>query len=293
MVGNTNASGRGGGSISSAWAYIVVEYPSGSTCRATNGSILLSAEGTTGNYTFQIPEPSSTPETWTVWCTDGSNTSSSEVQISTRYQNTTISLSYTTSRIPSEYQEVEYIKNNSYNAGLELIPETISFNPMLWEVDIDLMLETTSAVNTLHFLTIGNFMSYSTISYSTSGRINYDVNLGGGNTVSAALGQRHSIRYNTLNYRVYQDGVDVSESGIHDYNGSMTLGLSVLKNNSTSNTAAIGRIYSFTIKNNVTNEVLYDFVPCYLKTNSSRIGFYDIVHDTFVYGEHVAKGPDV
>ena len=55
-----------------AFAYVKVTFPSGSTCSATNGSTVLTAPTTSGVYIFGIPTPSSTPETWTFTCSDGS-----------------------------------------------------------------------------------------------------------------------------------------------------------------------------------------------------------------------------
>ena len=83
---------QGGGSA--AWAAISVTYPVGSTCTATNGSITLTAEGTGGNYLFEVPQPSSTPETWTVSCTDGSETRSKSVSITSKWQTEFVFLTY-------------------------------------------------------------------------------------------------------------------------------------------------------------------------------------------------------
>ena len=62
---------QGGGEV---YAAISVTYPAGSVCTATNGTITLTAADTSGQVVFWIPEPSSTPETWTVSCTDGTLT---------------------------------------------------------------------------------------------------------------------------------------------------------------------------------------------------------------------------
>ena len=85
---------RRGGGIKDAFAAIDVTYPVGSVCTATNGSKTLRAKGAIGRYLFLIPEPSSLPETWTVSCTDGINTTSKPVSITTQYQSENIFLTY-------------------------------------------------------------------------------------------------------------------------------------------------------------------------------------------------------
>ena len=80
-------SGGGGGG---AFAYIVTNYPAGSTCTATNGVTTLTAPDTSGVYVFEIPSPA----TWTVTATDGTNTSSSSVTISNHYQVESVALNY-------------------------------------------------------------------------------------------------------------------------------------------------------------------------------------------------------
>ena len=78
----------------SSWAGISVAYPSGSTCTATNGTITLTASNTSGSYLFEVPEPSSKPETWTVSCTNGTSSDSETVSISTEWQIAEVELEY-------------------------------------------------------------------------------------------------------------------------------------------------------------------------------------------------------
>lgn len=84
-IGRTN-SGSGG----SAFAFIVVSYPIGSTCTCTNGTKTLRAKGTTGNFVFNIPSA----DTWTVSCTDGQHTSSKTVIITSEGQSESVTLLY-------------------------------------------------------------------------------------------------------------------------------------------------------------------------------------------------------
>ena len=81
----------GGGEV---WAAISVTYPAGSVCTATNGTDALTASDTSGQVVFGIPEPASTPETWTVSCTDGINSNSETASISTYGQVETLHLAY-------------------------------------------------------------------------------------------------------------------------------------------------------------------------------------------------------
>ena len=88
-------SGGLSGSGNEIYALIKVTYPSGSTCMATNGTTTLTAENTSGQVVFGIPEPASTPETWTVSCSSGSNSASTNVSISSSGQIENVTLSYT------------------------------------------------------------------------------------------------------------------------------------------------------------------------------------------------------
>lgn len=83
--------GSGGGEV---WAAISVTYPEGSTCTATNGTDTLTAADTSGQVVFGIPEPASTPETWTVSCTDGTNSAEATASISAYGQNEAVTLVY-------------------------------------------------------------------------------------------------------------------------------------------------------------------------------------------------------
>lgn len=76
------------------YAAISVTYPVGSTCTATNGTTTLAAADTSGQVVFAIPEPSSTPETWTVSCTNGTDTDSTTVDIEEYGQGEFVELMY-------------------------------------------------------------------------------------------------------------------------------------------------------------------------------------------------------
>lgn len=95
----------GGSGLGSAFAVIAVSYPVGSTCTCTKGTRTLRAKDTSGAYLFAIPEAG----TWTVSCTDGTQTKSQSVVISSQYQAENVQLYYTLSL---------------YNQGDENIPVT-------------------------------------------------------------------------------------------------------------------------------------------------------------------------
>lgn len=71
-------------------ATISVTYPSGSTCTCSNGSIRYTATDTTGQYTFTVPSTGS----WTIQITNGTNTKSSVVSITSDGQSESVTLSY-------------------------------------------------------------------------------------------------------------------------------------------------------------------------------------------------------
>ena len=87
----------GGGSGGDVYAFIVTTYPAGSVCTASNGSTTLTAGDTSGSWVFKIPAAG----TWTVTSTDGTDTATATVVISTEGQSTSIELAY----------NIEFVKN--------------------------------------------------------------------------------------------------------------------------------------------------------------------------------------
>lgn len=77
------------------FAFIHVNYPAGSTCYAesTDGDY-LAAQNTDGEYTFVLPEPIMDEATWTVSCTDGTDSDSINVVINSYQQIENIILKY-------------------------------------------------------------------------------------------------------------------------------------------------------------------------------------------------------
>ena len=69
---------------------IVADYPVGSTCTCSSGSTTYTAGNTGGNWGFTVPSAG----TWTVVASQGSNTASQSVNISTQGQGASVSLSF-------------------------------------------------------------------------------------------------------------------------------------------------------------------------------------------------------
>lgn len=93
IYGNPLIFGGGGGG-SDTYAFIIVTYPAGSTCTASNGTTTLTAPDTSGSVVFDIPTPSSTPESWTVTSTNGVNTATETVSITYDGQSESVNLAY-------------------------------------------------------------------------------------------------------------------------------------------------------------------------------------------------------
>ena len=92
-------------------ATINVTYPAGSTCSATDGTTTLTAPDTSGAWVCVV----SNAGTWTVTCTDGSNTATDSVSITTDGQSNTISLAYVglpTFAYTGSYQTIDDGNNN-------------------------------------------------------------------------------------------------------------------------------------------------------------------------------------
>lgn len=80
-------------------AYINVTYPSGSTCTCTDGTTTFTATDTSGSYQFVVPNIG----TWTVNCTNGSQSTSSSVLITADEQSKSVTLSYFAATIAVSY----------------------------------------------------------------------------------------------------------------------------------------------------------------------------------------------
>lgn len=71
-------------------AYITVTYPEGSTCTCSDGNTTLTAPTTTGSWLCKVPNAG----TWTVTATDGSDSDSEDVIITTDGESQSVTLIY-------------------------------------------------------------------------------------------------------------------------------------------------------------------------------------------------------
>ena len=88
MIGITNAGGGGGGVR--LFAVIGVTYPADSVCTCTKGTKTYKARNTSGLALFAVPDTGD----WTVSCTDGTDTATQTVTISTEGQAEKVELNY-------------------------------------------------------------------------------------------------------------------------------------------------------------------------------------------------------
>lgn len=80
----------GGGGGDDTYAFIVVTYPAGSTCTASDGTTTLTAPDASGSCVYKVQNAG----TWTVSCTDGTDTASATVNITTEGQSESVALRY-------------------------------------------------------------------------------------------------------------------------------------------------------------------------------------------------------
>lgn len=283
MVGRTNVGGGNGGIVVAAWAYIGVTYPVGSVCTATNGTLTFTAEDTSGSYVFQIPQPSSTPETWTVSCTDGTRNKSATVSISYQYQVEVVTLVY--GRLPAGYQEVEYLQSS----GTQYFDLGEFDNLVNTEITLDYTL--LEFANTLAVLGV----------YSSSG----SVYLGRPSSNSPST-SKMSYWYNTqqngnavINERA---NVIVNNDNSEIVENEVVIGSATMSTNTTRHLYLFGisasshvsaRVYALSMRNKTTDSSILNYVPCY-RTSDNQAGFYDLTGNTFVTGTGTfAVGADV
>ena len=267
----TNAGGGGGGS--SAWAYIGVTYPSGSTCTATNGSTTLNAQGTSGAYVFHIPQPSSTPETWTVSCTDGTKNRSTTVSITYQYQVETVALTY--SRLPAGYQEVEYLQSS----GTQYFDLGMYNNLANTEITLDFMLlayaqanavlgANSTSTNTVYIgRPDGNSSPYNMSYWYSTKRLG-----------TATLNERVETVVNDDNGNILENNTVVGTATI-----STSLNTRLYLFGVASNSLVNARVYALSMRNKTTDSSIMNYVPCY-RTSDNQAGFYDLTNSAFVTG---------
>ena len=102
-----------GGGAENLFAAIGVTYPAGSTLTCYNGSKTFKAKTTTGQWVFAIPEAG----TWTVTATDGTNSKSQSVRITSEGQVESVRLIYPLYLVKNGVMNEEYVfQKNSGNS---------------------------------------------------------------------------------------------------------------------------------------------------------------------------------
>lgn len=275
MVGRTNVGGGGGNIVTTAWAYIGVIYPDGSVCTATNGTLTLTADGTSGLYVFQIPEPDSTPESWTVSCTNGTKNRSATVSISTQYQFANVTLRY--SRLPEGYQEVEYLESS----GTQYVDVGLIQNVYNYELSLD-------------FEILAYQYSYAACGGNVSASVSIYIGRMSANTSDATL--RYNCPSNIVgNVKINERAnVVVNNNSNQVVENSVVIGSTNLSQGQYTRLYLFGsytgtaypnlvnaKIYSFAMRDKANDTYTHNFVPCY-KTSNNEAGFYDLASNTFV-----------
>lgn len=124
-------------SLSYFSATINVTFPSGSTCTCKNGSTTLTATGTP--YAFPVPNAG----TWEVKSTNGSETATQNVSISTSGQTVNVTLSYKPTASTSPKSGVSYGTDLSgiTAAKMKLYGEAISNNSAITNTTSDVYID--------------------------------------------------------------------------------------------------------------------------------------------------------
>lgn len=121
MIGRTNA---GGGGLANAYAVIAATYPAGAACTCTNGTKTLKAKDTSGSWLFMIPQAG----TWTVSYSADGKSDSRAIEITDYGQ-----VEKAAFRIPSAYQEVEYIEGTGTQyIKVSEMPDNTS--ELIWDI---------------------------------------------------------------------------------------------------------------------------------------------------------------
>lgn len=254
----------GGGGGGDTFAMIVVAYPIGSICTATNGTKTLTAKNTTGSWVFKIPTPASVPEIWTVSCTDGGQTASTTVSITTEGQSVSVSLSY---RVPQEYQEVEYLQSSGtqyFDSGFTCSASM----PCKHVIDFDIQSSSEAWISS---------------SWKTTGlRCGY----AGNNLVTT-----YGYSYTNVSGTRYIGTAPNDSSYISTY----TQGIFCQHNGSKYERLGVGKLYSYKIFKVSDDSLVRDYVPCYRKSDNVA-GLWEAVTETFLVnlgsGTFIV-GPDV
>lgn len=287
MVGKTNVGG-GGSAIAEPYAYIHVAYTAGATCTATNGLKTLTSPNTSGGVLFLIPEPNALPETWTITLTNGILSKTAQVSITEQYQFKDITLLL--SRLPAGYQEVEYLESSGtqyIDTGYAFSSYSSGTNRLTTEFDITYM----ALPNSHNPSVVGGINSGTAPHYAfpyfrpTGSNAIYVHSADSMSIPSFSIGAKYSAVINDADHKIYHDD---TELGTIDFstasNPSATFVLfaaRIIGGSESCSDLANARIYSFIVKDNTTNEIKMNLVPCY-RTSDAVAGMIDLVSSTFL-----------
>lgn len=262
MYGGGSDSGNAGGDI---YACIIANYMPDGICKATNGTLVLTAKETNGFVMFGIPEPTETPETWTLTLLYNGNSTTRTVVVTAKDV-------YTVNLYPGlkpGYERIPYLGVDAagpyINTGIKNAPGAY------FEVDC----QYTEAPG-----------SNSGIFGSSHSGLEFVINAWGGGYVCAGL-SKYTMPDATSRHK-YRAGsdyiyVDDSPTSIHTAWGSSTNNDYLIFAFSYPNTIYKGnhiRIYLVRIWDY--DEVVRDMVPA-RRTLDGALGMYDMAHDIF-YG---------
>lgn len=187
-------------------------------------------------------------------------------------------------RLPSEYQEVEYLESTGtqyINTGVLSSSdlETIIKGVLCGEVSGSLQSDVLCGVRSNSAGTVARYQVYSRIPGGTftSYRGTYGNNQV---TVNNVLGA------NTIDFRYNSAGDVLFERTVLSLSGDFTPSNNYIclfacgDDNNSPSYFAKGRIYACKMKNRTTNTVLRNYVPCYRKSDNEP-GMYDLINNVF------------
>lgn len=289
MVGKTNVGG-GRSAIVEPYAYIHVAYTAGATCTATNGPKTLTSPNTSGEVLFLIPEPNALPETWTITLTNGILSKTAQVSIVGQYQFKDITLLL--SRLPAGYQEVEYLESSGtqyIDTGYAFSNNSSGTNRLTTEFDITYMaLPNSHNPSVVGGIDAGTASHYAFPYFRPTGSDAFYVYTADSMSIpSFLIGTKYSAVINDADHKIYHDDTELGTidfSTASNPSATFVLFAARVTGGSAGDLAgdfANARIYSFIVKNNTTNEIKMNLVPCY-RTSDAVAGMIDLVSSTFL-----------
>lgn len=261
----------GGGSGGDVYAFIVATYPAGSVCTASSGSTTLTAGDTSGSWVFKIPAAG----TWTVTSTDGTDTASAPVVISTEGQSESVTLQY----FPEGYKKLSYIQTSGTQA-LKLEFASMDVFGVKIEADITVLSISGNQANLLAYgggsLRVYYLYAYSSHLYGIATTIGG----GDGNNIDSLV--------NTPMHYVYD--IDTSTraftiniNGTQTNSGTRNVQNSTFFNVFSENNRWFGSVRCESIKiysPTDHNTLLFDLAPA-MRLSDSVVGMLNLVDETF------------